>query len=166
MSDQHLRELERRALDGSVETRTALLRERMRAGTISNTRLGFASYLGDEASRLAVVGLFTVTHWKAFDDLAKRNFQDWLIRTTGFIPSDRQRCWYLARMAVAAAKPILPNWVTAQVRRRHGKALEEVFESAEAWLADPNEYAWRRVPRGDGSWSWESPTAGRGWLRL
>lgn len=52
--DDRLRRLERAAEGGDVPARAALLRERLRLGTVSIRRLALASYLGDEGARLAL----------------------------------------------------------------------------------------------------------------
>ncbi|MGE0708062.1 MAG: hypothetical protein AB7T09_08645 [Planctomycetota bacterium] len=51
MSDEHLRELERRwKLSGAVEDEAALLRANVRAGSLSESDLELAAYLGHEAA--------------------------------------------------------------------------------------------------------------------
>lgn len=67
MSDTTLRSLERRAHEsGTIEDRAALLRARLRAGTLIRERLELAALVGDKASRLAVGG-DPVTQWWVAD---------------------------------------------------------------------------------------------------
>jgi len=51
--DQHLRQLERDASVGGAEEQAAVLRYRMRIGTLDETRLNFAAYLEDDAALIA-----------------------------------------------------------------------------------------------------------------
>jgi hypothetical protein len=54
MSDGRYRELERRASTGDIEAETALLRERLRIGTITDAQLRFAAFLGHLPAKNAV----------------------------------------------------------------------------------------------------------------
>lgn len=55
MSDERLRTLERAAASGGPDERAALLRARVRAGTLSQERLELAAYVGDADARAALV---------------------------------------------------------------------------------------------------------------
>jgi len=52
MSDQHLRDLERRALQGELEATVELLRERIRCGLLIEERVRLAAHLGDKGARI------------------------------------------------------------------------------------------------------------------
>ena len=54
MSDQKLRELERRSAEGDVEAEASLLRERVRAKQLQETPLQIAAFVGHPAARRAL----------------------------------------------------------------------------------------------------------------
>ena len=54
MADEHLRALERSASQGGSEAQARLLRERLRAGSLSASRLELAAYLGHAGALLAL----------------------------------------------------------------------------------------------------------------
>lgn len=54
MTDQRLRDLERDAASGDLQTQARLLLERVRVGQLTEERLRLAAYLGDEAARVAL----------------------------------------------------------------------------------------------------------------
>jgi hypothetical protein len=54
VADDRLRDLERRAQAGDLEAQARLLRERLRAGDLTQGRLELAAYLGHEPARVAL----------------------------------------------------------------------------------------------------------------
>jgi len=134
MSDQELRELERRVSQGDPGARDALLRHRMRHGDLNEDRVRVAAYLGDEGSRLVLGGVWdfppTITAWLAVlrslatwepqkagceeckDGVTEAWVQHKAIRQScrtcrlrGYAPSE-----IMVRAVVATAKLILPGW--------------------------------------------------------
>lgn len=56
MADERLRELERRASEGSVDARAKWLAERVRIGELEQERLRIAAYCGDLGARMVSAG--------------------------------------------------------------------------------------------------------------
>lgn len=137
MTDQRLRRLEREvAASPSPESEAALLRERLRAGTLSLERLELAAYCGHEAA-LAIVPR---PHGAPSDCGLCHGHPDGILvmhtATSGLPPWSREPCshelrpWVrglalwghkvMTRASVAAARCALPVWcdITRLSRRR------------------------------------------------
>lgn len=167
MSDERLRTLERAASTGDPAARVALLRARVRAGTLSQERLELAAYVGDADARAALGrccakhdalerrGLGMTRHYCAEDPLAPwvRGLSRWGAEVR-------------ARGVTAAARAALEAWCDSSLlsgqTNLHAKRVEataaltgrgycgrcttrtpgyerpgDAVEAAEAWLACP-----------------------------
>lgn len=109
MSDQRLRELERRVAEGDGAAEAPLLAERVRAGTLAPDRLRLAAYLGHPPAREALGDEAPVL--REDPDSWIRGLADW-----------GPQAW--VRAAIAAA-------------RLTGRPNQEVLDAAEAWLRQP-----------------------------
>lgn len=160
MSDERLRTLERAASTGDPAARVALLRARVRAGTLSQERLELAAYVGNPDARAALGrccakhdalerrGLGMTRHYCAEDPLAPwvRGLSRWGAEVR-------------VRFVAAAARAALGPWCdSTRLSGRTGLHAERVrgghcgrcttrlpgdtrpgdaVEAAEAWLACP-----------------------------
>lgn len=122
MTDRALRALERaQRAAPSVETEAALLRARLRAGTLAPERLELAAYCGHEAARWAlgkcscgcgwphgiatVAGPFATDLDRHRDHTDSRDLPVWVAGLSRWEPA------VLTRAAVAAARVALPEWL-------------------------------------------------------
>ena len=119
MSDEHLRELERRWRESDAdEDQAALLSEWVRTGDLSQDRLRLASYCGHRGATLALGKEAPARP----ADLA-----DWV--------SDFG-CWGSevgVRVAIALARLGLPLWTQSETLG----TLQAILSASRAWLADP-----------------------------
>lgn len=150
MTDARLRAAERTAAtDASPEAQAALLRERLRAGTLDPARLELAAYCGHEGAREAL-GL---DPWGGFpryaEDPPPFTAQDgsryeFVAVQTDLAPAYALRPWVaglarwgdeaLTRAAVAAARVALPVWEQA-VGPNPGLERRAALDAAESLLA-------------------------------
>lgn len=118
MSDQKLRELERRLCEtDSVEDEAAYLRERVRAGALNQERLELAAYCGHEGARRAVPCVSS----------AELSLLEW---TQGLARWGKVTLLHAAWFAISA----LPPW--SQIDSGDDRPLH-ASEALRAWLACP-----------------------------
>lgn len=140
MTDQRLREFERRAPD-SVEAEAAYLLERVRVGDLAPQRLELAACCGHPAARTALgdaappLFVLTLPAGRVDGLVAARTHGGW-IRTLRALAGRE----LLAR-AVAAALRVSPHW-----QREQGagvpyeqRTFQQSVEALEAWAARPCE---------------------------
>jgi hypothetical protein len=113
MSDEQLREIERKVEEGDESARVKLLRERLRAGQLERDRLELAAYAGDRDARLVLgssmqhlacaCGGKDTTH--GHPEIEWAPFADW---AEGFGRWGRE---VAIRVGIAASMHVLPVWM-------------------------------------------------------
>ena len=115
MSDERLRELERRASEGGTEDRAAYLRARVHAGLLTREGVHLAAYLGDQVARLVVpppwgggelvttTGRTTSPTWEQWDEWQWDPIRDGLAGLEHWPGA-------MVRAAVAVGRAALPAW--------------------------------------------------------
>jgi hypothetical protein len=126
VADIRLRELERGAAQGDLESRARLLAARVRAGDLDPRRLDLAAYLGDPGARLATQTTPTEPGPQAV------LLSTWAGGLTGW---GAEVCVRAALVAAAAALPAWESWQLATYAPADhvGRAIERVA----AWLEEP-----------------------------
>lgn len=130
MTDEHLRQLERRWRESRAHgDEVALIIERMRTGSLERSRVELAAYCGHPAARDALGGEAATP----LEDL-----EEW---GNALAPWGREVC---VRAMVAAARAVLPIWGRFRPDDpRAGRAIE----LAEGWIDEPS------VEHGAAAWS-------------
>ena len=151
MADSELRELERRwREDGDRDAEAALLRARVRAGTLAAPRLRLAAYLGHEAARLALgdaapgqgPGGAAVAFCFGLEDYGR---EAWL--RAAWVVMDMHERHLEERSTAANSRP-----VTFKIER-HRALLQRGLALVGGWLQEPSEEAQAELTR----WSEAAP---------
>ena len=149
MTDSELRELERRwREDGDRDAEAALLRARVRAGTLAAPRLRLAAYLGHEAARLALGDAApelgqsgaAVAFCFGLEDYGR---EAWLRAVWVVMNMHEQHLG--ERTAATNSRPV------AFKIERHRALLQRGLTLVEAWLREPSEEAQAELTRWSGA---------------
>ena len=162
MSDEHLRELERRYLEtGSVEAEQAYLEGRVRAGELSPSRFRLAALCGHAAARASRLVPQSKPP-RAFAD-----FVEEFLRSHGE-EACRRACLAAGRAALAGARRAQRQRVGAQALDEETLSrAEQALAAGERWLEQPDEEhrgeceRWNQI--GVPSWAEVSLLFGRDW---
>lgn len=128
MSDERLRELERRWIEtGSVEDETAYLLERVRVGDIDNSRLTLAAYLGSPVA-IRVAGTSRENH--------PTDLELWIYSLHSW---EKQ---VAVRVAIICAEVVIPIVAQALPSRANPQLLISV---AKSWLQNQTKHTQSRA---------------------
>ncbi len=130
--DGRLRDSERRAAVGDESARSALLRQRVRAGALPLDDLELAAYLGDTAAAEA-----------AEFPKDESPFDDWIRGLGRWGPATQVRAGVALGKALLEERKVLPG--SPEV------GILEALSEAEAWCNDPSRPVWRVHERAQAS---------------